>query len=67
MFKSGIWFLIAPVPVHGFSITFVVVLVNCKNEEDPIKNDGTKDLKTLNIYLPDAQGQLTLQFMVGFG
>ena len=24
-FKSGIWFLIAPVPVHCFSITFMTV------------------------------------------
>ena len=40
---SGICLLIAPVPVHCFSITFIQVLmhvlVTCKNEEDPIKNE----------------------------
>ena len=43
----------------------MVVLVFCKNEEDPIKNDGARVLTPLYIDLSDAQGQRTLQ--VGFG
>ena len=45
----------------------MVVLVTCKNEEGPIKNDGLRVLTTLYIDLSEAQGQLTLQSMVGFG
>ena len=37
----------------------MVVLVTCKNEEDPIKNEGTRVLTTLSIDFSDAQGQLT--------
>ena len=38
------------------------VLVACKNEEDPIKNDGARVFTTLYMYInfSDAQGQLTL-------
>ena len=53
------------------------VLDTCKNEEDPIKNEGARvftrflpyiynDYKSMGIF-PDAQGQLTLQSMVGSG
>ena len=37
---------------------FIVVLVNCKNEEDPIKNEGARVLTSLLFYFTDAQGQL---------
>ena len=38
----------------------VAVLVTCKNEEDPIKNEGARVLTTLYINFSDAQGQITL-------
>ena len=34
-------------------------LVACKNEEDPIKDEGARLVTTLFIYFSDAQGQLT--------
>ena len=34
----------------------IVVLVTCKIEEDPIKNEGARVLTTLNIGFPDPQG-----------
>ena len=34
-------------------------LVACKNEEDPIKNEGARVATTLFINFSDAQGQLT--------
>ena len=34
-------------------------LVACKNEEDPIKNEGAGVVTTLFINFSDAQGQLT--------
>ena len=53
---------------------FIVVLVTCKNEEDPIKNEGARVLtrfphyKSMGMFSDaqgsDAQGQLTLQSMV---
>ena len=36
-----------------------VVLVTCRNEEDPIKNDGARVFTTFYIDFSDAQGQLT--------
>ena len=33
----------------------------CKNEEDPIKNEGARVVTTLSIDFSDAQGQLTLK------
>ena len=45
----------------------MVILVTCKYEEDPIKNDGDRVMTTFNIDLIDAQGQLTMQSVVGFG
>ena len=35
------------------------LLVACKNEEDPMKNEGTRVVTTLFIDFPEAQGQLT--------
>ena len=48
---------------------FMVVLVTCKNDEDPFNNESTRVLTT---FLPllvmenfsDVQGQLTLQTLV---
>ena len=37
------------------------LLVANKNEEDPIKNEGTRVVTTLFINFSDAQGQLTLK------
>ena len=37
------------------------LLVVCKNEEDPIKNEGARVVTTLFINFLDAQGQLTLK------
>ena len=45
----------------------MVILVTCKYEEDLIKNDGDRVMTTFNIDLIDAQGQLTMQSVVGFG
>ena len=35
------------------------LLVACKNEEDPTKNEGARVVTTLFITFSDAQGQLT--------
>ena len=35
------------------------LLVACKNEEDPIKNEGARVVTTLFIDFSDTQGQLT--------
>ena len=35
------------------------LLVACKNEEDPIKNEGARVVTTLFIIFSDAQGQFT--------
>ena len=35
------------------------LLVACKNEEDPIKNEGARVVTTLFINFSDDQGQLT--------
>ena len=37
----------------------MVVLVTCKNEEDQIKNEGARVVKTIFINFSDPQGQLT--------
>ena len=44
----------------------MIVLVICKNEEDPMKNKGARVATTISHYksmgiLPEAQGQLTPQ------
>ena len=45
----------------------MVVLYNCKNEEDPIKNRGTRVFTTLYINFSDAQGKITLELVAVSG
>ena len=45
----------------------MVVLITCKNKEDPIKNEGARVLTTLFINFSDAQGQITLELVVVSG
>ena len=40
------------------------VLITCKYEEDPIKNEGPRVVTTLYINISDAQGQITLVLVV---
>ena len=42
----------------------MAVLLTCKNEKDPIKNEGARVLTRLDIDFSDAQGQLTSQSVV---
>ena len=44
----------------------MVVLLTCKNEEDPIKNRGAIVFTILYIIFSDVQGQLTLVLVVVF-
>ena len=53
---------------------FMVVLVTCKNEEDPIKNEGSRVLTRFypiislwEFFFSNAQGELTMQSMVESG
>ena len=39
-------------------------LVACKNEEDPIKNEGARVVTTLFINFSDAKGQITPQRVI---
>ena len=41
------------------------LLVACKNEEDPIKNEGARVVTTLFMYFFEAQGQLTPKSVIG--
>ena len=45
----------------------MVVLLTCKYEEDPIKNEGARVLTTLYINFSDVQGQITLVSVVVSG
>ena len=45
----------------------MVVLVTCKNEEDPIKNESARVFTTLYINFSDTQGQITLELVVVTG
>ena len=55
-------------PVHGrFWLNFKIVLVTCKNEEDPIKNEDAGVFTTLYIDFSDAQRQITPDSVVGSG
>ena len=45
---------------------FIVVLVTCKNEEDPIKNERARVLTSLLFDFSGAQGQLTPKSVVEF-
>ena len=42
------------------------LLVACKNEEDPSKNEEARVVTTLFINLSDAQGQLTLKSVMEY-
>ena len=42
-------------PIQGI----MGLLVACKNEQDPVKNEGARVVTTLFISFSDAQGQLT--------
>ena len=42
------------------------LLVVCKNEEDPIKNEEARVVTTLFIIFSDAQGQLTLKSVMEY-
>ena len=44
----------------------MVVLVTCKSEEDPIKNEDARLLTSLYIDFSDAKGQLTPHSVVEF-
>ena len=41
-------------------------LVACKNDEDPIKNEGARVVTTLFINFSDAQGRLTLKSVMEY-
>ena len=41
------------------------VLITCKYEEDPIKNEGARVVTTLYSNFSDAQGQITLVSVSG--
>ena len=43
------------------------VLITCKYEEGPIKNEGAKVVTTIYINISDAQGQITLVLVVVSG
>ena len=45
----------------------MVVLLTCKNKEDPIKNRGARVFTTLYINFSDVQGQITLVLVVVSG
>ena len=59
-FRSGI------LPKFELIQAFIVVLVTCNNEEDPIKNEGARVLTSLLLDFSDAQGQLTPKSVVEF-
>ena len=42
----------------------MVVLLTCKNKDDPIKSEGARVFTTLYIDFSDAQGQITLESVV---
>ena len=45
----------------------MLLLVTCKNEEYPIKNEGARVFMILYTNFSDAQGQITLELVVVFG
>ena len=45
----------------------MVVLVTCKNEENPIKYEGARVVPAIHTNFSDAQGQLILFSVTGFG
>ena len=46
---------------------FMIVLVTCKNEEDPIKNEGARVFTTLYFNFSDVQVLITLELVVVSG
>ena len=64
---------VANLPKFELIQAFMHVLDTCKNEEDPIKNEGARVFtRFLPLYIsmgifPDAQGQLTPQSLVRSG
>ena len=50
----------------GSGQDYIVVLVTCKNEEDPIKKEGARVQARLYIDFSDAQGQITPKSVVEF-
>ena len=49
------------------SQNFIVVLITCKIEDDPRKNEGARVSTTLYINFSDAQGQITPESVVVSG
>ena len=45
----------------------MVVLLTCKNKEDPIKNESARVVTTIYIDFSDTQGQVTLELEAGSG
>ena len=45
--------------ISNQSKDFMVVLVSCKNEEDPIEKENARVVTSLIINFQNAQGQLT--------
>ena len=43
------------------------VLVTCKYDEDPIKNEGARVVTTLYVNILDAKGQITKESAVVYG
>ena len=54
-------------PNLEFVRDFIVALVTCKNEEDPVKNEGARVFTTLYINFSEAQGQITPESVVVSG
>ena len=52
---------------QAFIRDIVVVLVTCKNEEDPLKNKDARVATTQNIDVSNTQGQITAQSEFGSG
>ena len=52
--------------LNSNSSKLLVFLVTCKNEENPIKNEGARVLTSLLFDFSDAQGQLTPKSAVEF-
>ena len=52
---------------NSSEILIVVILVICKNEEDPLKNKGARVATTQNINFLNTHGQITPQSDVGSG
>ena len=53
--------------LNSNSSEMLVILVTCKNEEDPLKNKDARVATTQNIDFSNTQGQITPQSEVGSG